>query len=194
MATDLTPTTPIAARRRGRLAAVVAASVAVPLVGLIAVLATRPLATTKLAESPLVGQPAPDVRAPTLDGGDFRLAGMRGRWVVVNFFATWCVPCREEHPDLVRFHQRHTQLGDAEVVGVIYDDSPEAVRRFRSREGGDWPMLLDPDGGIALDFGIAGVPESFVIAPDGVIVARIVGGIRDDELEAVVVEAARRRQ
>lgn len=193
MATDLSARAPVAVSRRGRLTTVVTAALAVPLAGLVAVLATRPLATTRLAESPLVGKPAPEIAAATLDGGDFRLASLRGRWVVVNFFATWCVPCRQEHPHLVRFHERHTQRGDAAVVGVIYDDSPDAVRRFQRREGGSWPMLLDPDGRIALEFGVAGVPESFVIAPDGVIVARIVGGVRDDELEAVLVEAATRR-
>ncbi len=80
-------------------------------------------------------------------------------------------------------------VADATVVGVIYDDEVNAVRQFRDEEGGSWPMLVDGDGRIALDFGVAGVPESFLIAPDGVIVAKVVGGVRARELERLLEQA-----
>ena len=157
--------------------------------GLWAVLATSPPATTRLATSPLMGKAAPSPAARTIDGETFRLSNLRGKWVVVNFFATWCVPCRVEHPDLVRFEQRHTGIGDATVVGVVYDDSAEAVRDFRAKEGGEWPMVMDPEGKMALDFGVRGVPESFLVDPEGIIVARLVGGVRADQLEDVLARA-----
>ena len=146
-------------------------------------------ATTRAADSPLLGKVAPELTAVTIDGGTYRAAQDRGRWVLVNFFATWCVPCRQEHPDLIKFQERHAVLGDATIVGVLYGDSPEAAREFRDEEGGDWPMLIDPGGRIGLEFGVRGVPESFLISPDGIVVSKIVGGIQDDPLEALLQKA-----
>lgn len=120
-----------------------------PSLALVVVLATRQPATSRVADSPLVGQPAPEITS-TIDGDTVRLSTFRGRWVLVNFFATWCVPCRKEHSDLIAFHERHQALGDAAVVGIVYDDSPDAVRQFRAEKGGDWPMLVDPDGTIGV--------------------------------------------
>lgn len=164
----------------------IAVAVAVPVALLLAVLATREQAGTRAADSPLLGKPAPEVEATTLDGESVRLSQFRGRWVLVNFFATWCVPCRDEHPDLVRFAARHDAAGDAKVVGVVYDDSANAVRSFLAREGGTWPMLQDPNGRIALDFGVSGVPESYIVSPDGIVVAKVIGGIEDGALEALL--------
>ena len=182
---------PAPSRRRGHPARWIAVALGVVLAGLVVVFATRPAASTRVADSPLVGKPAPEITAPTIDGATFRLAAERGRWVLVNFFATWCVPCRTEHPELVRFAQRHAALGDARVVGVVYDDTAEAVRSFRQREGGDWPMVLDPEGKVALNFGVAGVPESFLVAPSGVVAARVVGGVRADALDELLARAQR---
>jgi cytochrome c biogenesis protein CcmG/thiol:disulfide interchange protein DsbE len=167
----------------------IALAVAVPLLALLAILATRPPASTRLADSPLLGKPAPEIAAQTIDGASISLSAYRGRWVLVNFFATWCVPCRIEHPELIAFHQRHRAVGDAEVLGVVYDDSTDAVRRFRAEHGGEWPMLVDPAGRIALDLGVAGVPESFLISPDGIVVSKIVGGVRASDLEDLLTRA-----
>jgi len=179
------PTVP----RRSRRARWIALALVGPLALLIAVLATRPPASTRAADSPLVGKAAPDVVGTTIDGAKFRLDSPPGRWVLVNFFATWCVPCRREHPELIRFQERHQAVGDVEVVGVVYDDSVEAVRQFRAERGGRWPMLSDPGGKVALDFGVSGVPESFLIGPDGVIVAKLVGGVRANDLDLLLRQA-----
>ena len=179
----------VTALRRSRRVLWIVVALAVPLAFLLAVLGTRPPATQRTVHSPLVGKPAPAFRATTIDGEDVALADLRGRWVLVNFFATWCVPCRIEHPELVRFYQRHRARGDLEIVGVVYDDTASAVREFRTDEGGTWPMVLDPDGRIALDYGVAGIPESFLVDPDGTVVAKLIGGVVESDLEARLAAA-----
>ena len=189
MATDMTDTTqnqiPAKPRRR-RTALYAAATVGAVMIALVVVFASAPTATTRVVDSPLVGRQAPPVAAETIDGDRFDLDTLRGQWVVLNVFATWCVPCREEHPDLVRFDRRHRDIGDASVVGLVYDDDPDAVRAFRAEEGGEWPMLVDPDGRIAVSLGVTGVPESFLIAPDGTVAAKVTGGVRDTQLDALL--------
>ena len=175
-----------------RVAVWLTAGLAVVLVGLVIVLARSEPATTRAADSPLLGRPAPYVEATTIDGDQMALTDALGSWVLVNFFATWCVPCRTEHPELIQWQQRHDALGDATIVGVVFDDDLDAVRRFRDEEGGTWPMLTDPDGRIAVDFGVAGVPESYLINPDGIVVSKIVGGILDGELEELLGRARAR--
>ena len=192
MSDDLT-SEPASKPRRRRTALWIAIALGILLVGFMVVLIGSEPSTTRAADSPLVGKPAPEVATTTIDGDPFDLGDLRGRWVLVNFFATWCVPCRVEHPELISWQQRHEAIGDATVVGVVFDDSIDAVRRFREDEGGDWPMLTDPDGIISVDFGVAGVPESYLISPEGVVVSKIVGGILDGELESLLQQAKDRR-
>lgn len=170
-------------RRVRRNTLLLAGGVAVVLATFAVVLATRPSASTRAVESPLIGRPAPLIVAPTVDGGRVNISDFRGRWVLVNYFATWCVPCRREHPDLVRFAERHKALGEAEVIGVVFADNFEAVRSFRRDNGGDWPMAEDPDGKIALAWGVTGVPESFLVDPAGIVRAKVLGGVTDARLE-----------
>ena len=173
-----------AAKPRGALVAVL---VIVAIVGfLVVVLATREPAKNRVADSPLVGRPAPAVVGPTLDGTDFDLAAERGRWVLVNFFATWCAPCRQEHDDLVAFDENHEDVGDAGVVSVVFDDSTAEARAFFEEHGGRFPVVVGDDGDIALDYGVAKVPESYLISPGGVIVAKIIGGVTAQGLEELL--------
>lgn len=161
----------------------------VPVALMVVALASREPATTRAVRSPLVGKQAPAIEGVSVDGHKVRLSDLRGKWVVVNFFATWCVPCRQEHPELIRFSQAHGAQGDAAVLGVVYSDSTQAVREFRDKEGGAWPMLEDPKGRIALDYGVAGVPESFLVDPDGLVVAKLLGGVRATDLEQLLNRA-----
>ena len=171
---------------RTRTALVAAVVVGLLAAAFVAVLATRYPSTDKATQSPLLGRPAPGIVGETLDGGSYDLGDLRGRWVLVNFFATWCVPCRIEHPELVDFHERHAELGDAAVVSVLFDDAPDVARDFFAEEGGDWPVVVDPDGAIGVAYGVARVPESFLVAPDGTVVQRLVGGITARELDELL--------
>ena len=167
------------------------ALVAVVVVGLLAaafvvVLATRDPSEERATQSPLLGRSAPAIAGETLEGDAYDLADTRGRWVVVNFFATWCTPCIVEHPELVDFQERHVELGDAAVVSVLFDDDPARARRFFQREGGEWPVVIDPDGAIGVAYGVARVPESFLVAPDGTVVQRLVGGITARQLDELI--------
>lgn len=182
-----------APRRRGRLAAAV---VAVTMAALVAVMATRPSALNQVTQSPLLHKPAPPIVGQTIAGTRFDLGTLRGDWVVVNFFASWCVPCRQEHPELVDFARRHAGPGDASVVSVVFQDDTAAVRSFFAEKGGDWPVVLDPDGVVALDYGVTGVPESFLVAPDGVVAAKLIGGVDsiglDEAIASVQAESGKK--
>lgn len=167
----------------------VALAVAACLAAFVSALATREPASTREADSPLLGQPAPQIEGESYAGKPFRLTSLRGRYVVVNFFATWCVPCRKEHPELVRFQNRHAAAGDATVVSVVFDDKPSTVRQFFAENGGDWPVV--DDFGAKVDYGVRGVPESFVVDPDGYVVARVVGGVKADALDAIIARTRR---
>lgn len=180
----------LAAAPRRRTALFAAVAVGVVLVLLVAVLATRDYSGTRTADSPLLGRPAPAVQGPSLlDGGTFDLDAERGRWVLVNFFATWCVPCQAEHPELVRFDAAHAGAGDARVISVVFSDDADDVRRFFDQRGGEWPVIDDPVGRVALEWGVTGVPESFLVGPDGTVQAKVIGGIRFDSLEDLLAQA-----
>ena len=153
----------------------VAIAVGVVVVALIVVLATRP--SGDQIEAKIVGRAVPPLTGETLDGETYDIDRYRGDWVVVNFFAEWCTPCRVEHPELVRFDTDHQAADDGvRLVSVVYSDETENVREFFAQEGGDWPVVIgETTGRIALDFGVSGVPESYVVAPDGTVVAKFTG-------------------
>jgi cytochrome c biogenesis protein CcmG, thiol:disulfide interchange protein DsbE len=164
----------------------VASAVGVVVALFVGVLATRSPAVDTAADTPLLGRAAPDISAPSLDGLPVRLSDYRGKFVLVNFFNSWCVPCRQEHPELVRFSARHAAAGDAVLLGVIHDDTADEVRAYRAEHGGEWPVVDDPRGTIALDYGVRGQPETFVVAPDGRIVARYVSRISAEGVDRVL--------
>lgn len=172
-------------RRTGLIAAVV---VAVLLGGLVVVLATREPAQDRQADSPLIGRAAPAIEGTSLAGEEFDLDALRGKWVVVNFFATWCVPCRVEHPELVRFADAHEEAGDAAVVSVVFDDQPDEVQAFFEENGGEWPVVPGEGTGVILDYAVSGVPESFVVAPNGVVVAKVTGGVTAEGLDQIIAD------
>jgi cytochrome c biogenesis protein CcmG/thiol:disulfide interchange protein DsbE len=114
-----------------------------------------------------VGEPAPRTALPRLEGaGGESLADYRGRWVLVNFWASWCEPCKQEAPALEEFQRQH---GGAKftVLGVDTRDLTGDGREFVREYGLSYPQLRDGDGGVAHDYGTTGVPENFLVDPRG---------------------------
>jgi cytochrome c biogenesis protein CcmG/thiol:disulfide interchange protein DsbE len=166
---------------------VLAASVAVGVVValLVVLLVTRDVAEDRPSASPVVGQVAPELGGSALIGEPFDI-GTNDRWLLVNFFATWCVPCVEEHPELRQIAEDGAADGSVRVVSVVYGDKADRVRTFFEENGGDWTVLDADEGRTALDWGVAKVPESFLVAPSGVVVSRIQGGVRAADVEAAI--------
>ena len=137
-----------------------------------------------------IGAAAPDFALADLDGNPVRLADLRGRPVIVNFWASWCGPCVEEFPLLREAADRHAGDGLA-VVGIVWRDRSESARDFMRRNGATWPAAMDPGERVARDYGILGPPETYFIGRDGTIVARQIGQISASSLEdkvAAIIE------
>jgi cytochrome c biogenesis protein CcmG, thiol:disulfide interchange protein DsbE len=177
------------APRPRRTALISAVVVGIVMVAFVAILALGEPGGGGEEPSPLIGRAAPAVSGPTLDGDEFDIDDHRGRWVLVNFFAEWCVPCLEEHPDLVAFDEAHGDAGDVQVVSVAFQDRAENLRGFFERNGGEWPVLAEGTGPTAVSWGVTGVPESFLVSPQGIVVHRFVGGVTIDDLESVLAQA-----
>jgi len=140
--------------------------------------------------SPLIGRPAPEFVLRTLDGSRIiALSDLRGQVVVVNFWASWCAACREEHPNLLAAWNRYRDHGVV-LVGIDYQDTTVAAMSFMREMGGDWPVVSDPASQTALAYGVYGVPETFFISPAGLVVDKKVGAssyqLLTDEIERLL--------
>lgn len=165
-------------------APLVATAVGIVVVALLAVLFLANGNEVNVAKSPLLGKPAPQVVSTTIDGPEFNLERRKGSWVMLNFFNSTCVPCIQEHPWLVRFAGAQVGSDDpVEVYTVVNDDNDDAVRSFFRANGGDWPKVRDDDGAIAVAFGVAKVPETWIIDPNGFVRLRILGAVTEGFLE-----------
>ena len=176
-------------RRRSHRARWVAVGALVVTAGLVAVLATRPPASVAEVQSPLVGKTAPPIAGTTLSGSAYRLPLRPGRYVVVNFFASWCEPCQQEGPALAQFAYAHGRVGDASMLSVVFDDTDSAAHTYQSMLGATWPTLADPGGKLALSFGVRAPPSTFVIAPDGRVVAYVVAPVTASDLDRIIDQA-----
>lgn len=172
--------------RHSRLAPLIVLVVAALLAGLFVVFAGSEPSTNESADTYLMNRPAPEAVGVLADGGDFQLGRRRGSWVVLNFFTSDCVPCIQEHPELVAFAEQQAQLEvqGAELYTIVYDDDRTRVEAFFEEHGGDWPVVYDDRGAIAVDFGVSKVPETWVIDPYGVVRARYISRITADFLGA----------
>lgn len=130
--------------------------------------------------SALLDKLAPAFTIPTLDGGRLDRASLGGRPVVVNFFASWCIPCQEEQPVLMRLaDQAHVAF-----YGIDYKDTAEKARALLIEQGNPYAAVgLDKDGQVGLDFGVYGVPETYVLDSGGHIRKRFVGPLSDEQAD-----------
>jgi cytochrome c biogenesis protein CcmG/thiol:disulfide interchange protein DsbE len=164
-------------------------------VGAATALLVAVLASSKSADqaqlqvaSPLQGKPAPEIAGTLLDGGPGRLSDYRNKWVLVNFFASWCIPCQQEQADLVKFENRHQAAGDAVVFAVRFDDPDEpAIRKLMNDSGAHFPVVEALDANI--HWGVTGPPESFLVDPNGIVLAHIIGKVDANALDVLLAEA-----
>ena len=160
-------------RRPIILALVLAAAATVAVVGVVAL--TRPGGS-------LIGKPAPDFAGTTLDGASLRLADLRGRPVVVNFWGPTCIPCRDEFPLLKSKLTDHAADGLV-VVGVLMADPPDLARTFIADQGATWQTVDDPDGAIRQAYRVAARPQTYFIDRDGILRSIQIGEVRDADFE-----------
>ena len=149
------------------------ALIVVPLVALLAAGFGR---DPKLRSEATIGKAAPGFDLEQVQGGRFDLAAYRGSPVVVNFWSTWCQPCKIEHPVLLEAAQSYGASG-VRFVAVVYQDEPDKVQRYITKNGSAWPTLLDPGGRTAISYGVAGVPETFFVDKNGTIVHKVAGPV-----------------
>ena len=106
--------------------------------------------------------------------------------MLLNFFASWCPPCRTESPELVKFAFSHPAGQRVAVLGVVYGDTAANAAAFEQQVGATWPSIVDPSEQIAINYGVDDPPQSFLIAPDGRVVDRILGGVTVVGLDRLV--------
>lgn len=136
---------------------------------------------------PQAGDPAPDFELALLDGDTFRLSDHRGRPVILNFWATWCAPCRVEMPELQRAQAAFEEADAADapmVLTVNEQESAERVGEFFNEVGLTLPALLDTEGDVGATYGAFFLPTTVIIGPDGVVVGVHRGMISRDQLDA----------
>lgn len=133
-------------------------------------------------QSPLVGQVAPDFTLETLQGGSLKRSSLKGKALIVNFWASWCIPCREEAPLLRATQARYASRGLV-ILGITVNDKPQDSRKFADEFSLNYPNLIDPKGKTGVDYGVTGVPETYLIDRRGVIVSKKFGPLAAEELE-----------
>ncbi|GIW43140.1 MAG: thioredoxin [Candidatus Binatia bacterium] len=151
-------------------------------IGLGLVLAVVALLQTQQRER--AGFAAPSFRLPTLDGRTVRLEEFRGKILFLNFWATWCPPCREEMPAMQRVYERFRQRPFA-MLAVSEDTSAEPVREFVNALGLSFSIALDPNGQLPEKYGVTGYPETFIIDPSGIVLRHVVGPLEWDHPDVI---------
>lgn len=142
-----------------------------------------------LERNPLLDQPAPDFRLTTTDGRSIALSDLRGRPVIVNFWASWCEPCRAEFPLLRDAYQRHAAEG-LEILGVIHADGPQAAAAFAQTYEATWPLLIDADNAAWQAYRGALLPLSYFVDRQGIVRAVSYGppppGVLDEQIAKIL--------
>jgi len=141
---------------------------------------------SKRSEAPAVeGNPAPDFTLKDLNGRDVTLSSLKGKVVLVNFWATWCPPCREEIPSMMKLNQAMAGQPFQMLAISVNDGGKKEVDAFFKGSGVNLPALLDSDQKVAKRYGTTGVPETFVVNKKGIIEKKIVGPLEWDSHEVI---------
>jgi cytochrome c biogenesis protein CcmG/thiol:disulfide interchange protein DsbE len=142
--------------------------------------------------SPIVNKPAPTFSLRTFDGKEVSLSSLRGKPVVLNFFASWCLECRDDHTYLDGAYQTYARQGVV-FLDVDYEDSVQDARAFlRQYGGGQWPNLKDPGQQTAISYGVYGVPETYFIDRRGVVRYKSTGSVTPDLLAREIAVISRK--
>ena len=171
-----------------RLIAFVPLAALLAIVGVSIFLLTREGERNRFTEG-MIGQQAPAYALARLDSEAPPLAGeeRQGRAYVINLFASWCTPCRAEHAQLMALQRQ-----GVDIVGIAYKDRPEASAAFLAELGNPFADVgLDPEGRFGLEIGVTGVPETFVIGPDGAIRAAHRGPLTEESVREEILPALR---
>jgi cytochrome c biogenesis protein CcmG/thiol:disulfide interchange protein DsbE len=166
----------------------IAGGVALVVVSFAVVLATQvgddPRADANTSH--LSGKAVPRFSVEALDGQTVTDRSLAGKAVVVNFWNTWCIPCRQEHPALQAFYRRHSSDTDFALLGIVRDDTTAAARKWVRAQGDAWTVAIDPNGRASVAFGTRGQPETYAISADGFVVGYQFGPTSVQDLEALL--------
>lgn len=152
----------------------------------------RPAQTLTLTEAPIVGHLAPDFTLPTIFGEAHTLSDYRGQPVVLNFWASWCGPCRVEMPFFERAQMKYN--GRATILGVNQGESAAVIRDFHARQPVSYPLLVDDDNAVNLRYAVNSLPTTIFLDADGVVREVIVGivnqAVLEDRIESFLTAGA----
>jgi cytochrome c biogenesis protein CcmG/thiol:disulfide interchange protein DsbE len=156
------------------------------LVGLVGFLGAGLMRDPHLVPSPLIGRPAPSFILPQLQSPDksFSPASMKNQVWLLNVWASWCVSCREEHPLLLKF----SRMNSVPLIGLDYKDQPADARKWLADYGDPYTLTaVDADGRVGIDYGVYGVPETYVIDKTGVIRYKQIGPVTPESLQQTIL-------
>ena len=162
----------------------IALTVAVLLVGFGVVLAVQHRSEASVPRLVQEHKAAPSFDLTNLAGRQINSHGLIGKTYVVNFWNSWCIPCRQEEPALQTFYAAHHDEPDFTMIGIVRDDSPGPIRDYVAANAITWPVAFDPNGSAGLGFGTTGQPETYVISPTGVAACGGIGRVSAADLEA----------
>lgn len=138
--------------------------------------------------SPLVGKPAPEFALKTFDGKNINLSDYKGKALLINFWASWCKPCKVEAPALEKSYYKFSDK-NVEFLAVNVLDDPESAEKYLSLFGGSFPHVFDEEKKIHLDYGVEGVPETFFINPKGIITDKYRGPLTEKLIDLFIKKA-----
>lgn len=133
------------------------------------------------SQAPSVGAPVPGFELTAFDGSPLRLEEYQGQVVVVNFFASWCTPCRQEAPAFQQAWDDYREQG-VQFVGIAYKDAAAKAQAFLDEYGLTYPSAVDPGSRVARAYGVTGVPETYIIDPQGNLVRHYLGAVTEVDL------------